>query len=266
MNIILVHGILGFRRVFGIDYFRDVAQHFREKGLQVLVPELDPTQGIGFRGDQLRDQIQAAFVLKTLDPDQETHIIAHSMGGLDSRYMLSPANPHPIQVPIRSLTTISTPHRGSPIADIVDNPAEILPFPHLPFVSPARVLTPALDALGISLNGLRDLTTNSCQTFAQRYPDHPNVTYFSVAGAGRPSFPETAAAFLLFHQYISALTGQPNDGLVTDSSAKWGTFDPTPWPGDHAEETGHNLDNLLLPPAFPYLAKYDRILANATAV
>jgi len=44
------------------------------------------------------------------------------MGGLDSRYLLSPANPTPNNLPIRSLTTIGTPHFGSPIADAVDDP------------------------------------------------------------------------------------------------------------------------------------------------
>jgi triacylglycerol lipase len=266
MNIILVHGILGFSNKFGIDYFRGVAQHFREKELQVLVPELNPTQGIEFRGNQLQDQIQAAFTARKLDPSQKTHIIAHSLGGLDSRYILSSANPRPIQVQIRSLTTVATPHRGAPIADIIDNPAELLPFPHLPFTSVPNLLEPALNALGISLNGLRDLTTRSCQSFSEKYLDNPNVTYFSSAGSGRPGFPETSAAFLLFHHYISAATGQANDGMVPVPSAQWGIFDQTTWPGDHAEVIGHNLDNLLSPPAFDYLAKYDQIVAKVAAL
>jgi hypothetical protein len=36
------------------------------------------------------------------------------------------------------------------------------------------------------------------------------------------------------------------------------------WPADHAEEVGHNLDNLIPPPAFPYLAGFDEIIANVT--
>src|SRR6266700_182078 len=178
MNIILVHGILGFRSKFGIDYFRGVAEHFREKQLQVFVPELDPTQGIDFRGTQLQDQIQAAFSAGDLDPSQKTHIIAHSLGGLDSRYILSSANPRPIQVRIRSLTTIATPHRGAPIADAIDNPNELLPFPHLPFPSVPNLLEPALNALGISLNWLRDFTTRSCCTFSEKYRANPIVAYF----------------------------------------------------------------------------------------
>src|SRR5271170_7975990 len=131
MNIILVHGILGFREKFGIEYFRGVAEHFREKGLKVIAPILDPTQGIAFRGGQLCQQINRALADGDLDPTQKTHIIAHSMGGLDSRWILSPANPNAIQAPIRSLTTISTPHLGSPIADLIDTPEKLAPFGQL---------------------------------------------------------------------------------------------------------------------------------------
>ena len=221
MNVVLVHGILGFREKFGIEYFRGVVEHLREKGAQVHVPELDPTRGIEFRGDQLRDQITAAYRVGLLDPHQNTHIIAHSMGGLDSRYMLSPANAARIQLPMRSLTTISTPHLGSPIADIIDNPDELLPFPHLPFDPPRNPLPDALNRLGISLDGLRDLTSDRCKIFSGTYVNHPDVAYFSVAGSGRLGFPETAAALLLLHGYIWGVTGRPNDGLVTTVSARW---------------------------------------------
>lgn len=266
MNIVLVHGILGFRTKFGIEYFRGVAEHLREKGHKVLAPVLDPTQGVEYRGGQLRDQIAAAFGSGALDQAGKTHIIAHSMGGLDSRWMLSPANPNKIQASIRSLTTISTPHQGSPIADLVDSPELLSPFAHLPFGLIKDPLQPALDALGISLNGLRDLTTPFCRTFSAKYVDDPAVAYFSLAGSGRPCFPETAAAFLPLYTYICAQTGQPNDGLVAVTSARWGTFDPNTWPCDHAEEVGNNIDNLLIPPPFPWLAKYDQIVATAAAL
>jgi triacylglycerol lipase len=266
MNIILVHGILGFSRIGVIDYFRGVAEHFRANGLLVLAPQLDPTQGIAFRGDQLRDQIQMAFTSGTLDPGQKTHIIAHSMGGLDSRYMLSPANPHPIQVSIRSLTTVGTPHLGSPIADVVDDPSLLSPFPHLPFATPMSLLEPILNILGVSENGLRDLRVGSCRTFSAKYIDNPKVSYFSCAGTGHPNFPQTSAPFMLFHQYISAATGQQNDGLVSISSANWGTFDPVTWPGDHVEEVGYDLTNLVVPPAFQCIPKYDQIVRNVAAL
>src|SRR5215469_3517907 len=196
MNIILVHGILGFAKRFGMDYFRDLPGRYREQGLRVLVPELDPTEGVEFRGAQLRDQIQAAVAAGMIDTTQKTHIIAHSLGGLDSRFILSPANPNPLQVPVRSLTTISTPHRGSPVADVVNDPQLLSPFPHLPFAVGPNLLEPVLNALCISLNALRDLATSACQAFSEKYVDNLNVTYFSSAGSGRAGFPQASAPFL----------------------------------------------------------------------
>jgi triacylglycerol lipase len=264
MNIVLVHGILGFRQKFGIEYFRGVAEHFRVQGFSVLVPELDPTRGITFRGDQLCDQINNGFENGRLDRAQKTHIIAHSMGGLDSRYLLSPVSGKQLLAPVRSLTTISTPHQGSPIADLIDKPLDLLPFPHLPFSPAGDPLESALNELGISLDGLRDLTTSSCQAFSSKYTNCRSVDYFSVAGSGRTGFSPTASVLLLFHHYILASTGKQNDGLVTVDSAKWGTFDPITWPADHADEVGYNLDNLLLPSSFPYLANFDRIMSNVS--
>lgn len=266
MNVILVHGILGFREKFGVEYFRGVAEHFREKGIAVLVPELDPTQGIEFRGNQLCDQINSGFANGSLRPQEKTHIIAHSMGGLDSRYILSPVSGKQIAGPVQSLTTISTCHRGSPIADILDKPSDLLPFPHLPFNPAGNPITDVALATGISLNGLRDLTTASCQKFSATYTDNPQVAYFSVGGSGRAGFLKTAAPFLMFHAYVYAQTGLANDGLVTVGSAAWGRFDTNTWPCDHAEEVGYNLDNPLSLPAFPYLAKYDQIVATVSAL
>lgn len=266
MNIVLVHGILGFREKFGIEYFRGIAEHFQEKGLKVFVPVLDPTRGIEFRGGQLRDQINSALGSGKLDPAQKTHIIAHSMGGLDSRWMLSPANPNRIQASVRSLTTISTPHHGSPIADLLDSPEKLLPFSHLPFGRRPNLLQPALDALGISLDGLRDLTTDYCEkVFNPRYNDNSTVAYFSLAGSGRPGFPGTCRFFALFHQYLLALNDETNDGLVTVPSAQWGAFDTNTWPADHADEVGTDLDTIG-PSSFPWLAKYDQIVAKVASL
>jgi len=265
MNIALVHGILGFREKFGIEYFRGVAEHLTAKGHKVIPPILDPTRGIEDRGGQLRDQIDAALANGVLDPGQKTHIFAHSMGGLDSRWILSPANPNAIQAPIRSLTTISTPHLGSPIADLIDTPEKLAPFGQLPFGPHPNLLQPALDALGISLDGLRNLTTAYCTQFSQTYVNNPAVAYFSVAGVGRESSLPTCALFLLFHQYILALTGEPNDGLVTLTSAQWGSFNGNTWPADHADEVGTNLDTLEAT-QFPWLAKYDLMVSAVEAL
>ena len=101
MNIVLQHGILGFRTLFSINYFNGIEAHLKEKyQAKVLVTEVGPTAGIVERGKELRQQILDALGINghtpTLNPGDETHIVAHSMGGLDSRFILSPSNPENI--------------------------------------------------------------------------------------------------------------------------------------------------------------------------
>ena len=258
MNIVLVHGILGFRNLVElgpaglIPYFRDVAEHFQAQGHRVLAVKLDKTAGVATRAGQLGDQIAAALAAGgTLDPAQKTHILAHSMGGLDSRYLLSPANPKPNTLPIRSLTTISTPHLGSPIADAVDDP-------HIP-QDIKNAIAAVLAKFDISLDGLRDLRTDRCRVFSKTHPDRPGVDYSSIAGVGRPGFIKTWALFVPLYEFISLQTHDDNDGLVTRGSAKWGTF-LGEWPADHVDEIGYNLP--IIPPVFHHLPKYDEILAR----
>jgi triacylglycerol lipase len=262
MNIVLVHGILGFRHLveFGlvglIPYFRDVAEHFEARGHRVLAVELNKTAGVPKRAVQLGDQIAAGLGAGgALDPAQKTHIIAHSMGGLDSRYLLSTANPTPNNLPIRSLTTIGTPHFGSPIADAVDNP-----------LTPQSIkddIGAALAKLDISLDGLRDLRTDRCKEFSKTHPDRPGVDYSCIAGIGRPGLFKTWGLFVPLHKFISSHTQEDNDGLVTRSSSRWGT--PVgEWPADHVDEIGYSLP--IIPPVFDHLSKYDEILARLAAL
>src|SRR3954447_7068161 len=83
---------------------------------------LDPTAGIETRSTMLRASIEAALAGDGLKPNEPIHIIAHSMGGLDSRRLISKGNfieTNGRRTPIQTLATIGTPHRGSPVADLV---------------------------------------------------------------------------------------------------------------------------------------------------
>jgi triacylglycerol lipase len=276
VNIILAHGILGFRERFGIEYFNGVAQHLQKIPANVFVPEVSPTGGFEQRGEELRSQIIAAFNNGKLNPTEKAHIIGHSMGGLDSRYLLSPGNKktteNNVAARIASFTSIASPHRGSSIADLLAlEPAEEMGvLNHLQgIIKRLSVLEEGVEEIlnhfGISLKGLEDLTTESMQKFNQRYPDHPGIRYFSVAGVGRPGALPTALVFLPFYKYIQSHTGQPSDGLVHVPSAQWGDFDPNPWPCDHAEEVGHDLDHPFEAPRFNYLERYDEIVKRVSA-
>jgi triacylglycerol lipase len=277
MNIVLVHGILGFREKFGIEYFNGVKERLAKTGAAILVPQLDATGPIKTRGEELRALIWAALSDHALDPSQSTHIIAHSQGGLDARFMLSPQNPHTtpendLSGKVISLTTISSPHQGSPIADLlllkpVDSKLsrleQLIRHPDLG----EELVKRALTLLDIDSNALSDLSTENMARFNREFLDHPKVRYFSVAGVGRAGKLPTSLALAGFHHHMQTLKNEPNDGLVPVSSAqRWPSGSET-WPADHADEIGHNLNDIELRPlaGFDYLAKYEALAQRVAA-
>ena len=111
--ILLVHGLLGYGevRVLGLRlacYFRGIPELLSKGGNRVLVTRVSPTGGVADRAAQLQ-----AFLDRELS-GEAVHIIAHSMGGLDARYLISRLG---MSRRVLSLTTIGTPHRGTAFAD-----------------------------------------------------------------------------------------------------------------------------------------------------
>jgi triacylglycerol lipase len=210
--IVLVHGLLGFGqlRLCGwtiASYFSGIPEHLATAGNRVLVAHVSPTEGVAERAAQLKtflDQESAA------DP---VHILAHSMGGLDSRYLISRLG---MGERVLSLTTIGTPHRGSPFADWGIRRI-------------GRVVQPILQWLDIPIRAFHDLTIENCRQFNEAVPDDPGVRYFSVAGRhnGDWSRPEWQLPFRIVTEAEGA-----NDGIVSVASAAYGEGCEI-WEGDH---------------------------------
>jgi triacylglycerol lipase len=169
---------------------------------------------------------------------QRVHLIAHSMGGLDARYMIARLGMAPRIV---SLTTIGTPHHGSPIADVVSAGTHPL-------------LSRFVEHLGVDIRGLADLTTAACERFNLEVLDVPTVPYFSIAGRFTPPHLLGAPVGILglSHDVLQARAGD-NDGLVAVQSATFGqcrqrwTFLET-WEGNHFRLINWGL-NLVPSPA-----------------
>lgn len=110
-TVVLAHGYLGFSKIGPFEYFNGVADDLRKKcRVGVLTPQVSPIGSIRERSVSLQQQIAATF------RNERVHIIAHSMGGLDARHLVSPNGLNRSDL-VASLTTVSTPHRGSPAAD-----------------------------------------------------------------------------------------------------------------------------------------------------
>jgi triacylglycerol lipase len=210
--IVLVHGVLGFGRVKVCgctlaSYFSNIPNFLASAGNRVLVARTSPTGSVAQRAAQLK-----AFLDKE-SPHEPVHLIAHSMGGLDSRYLISRLGMAPR---VLSLTTLGTPHRGTPFADW-----GVRRF--------ARLARPIFDRLDVSIQAFFDLTTTSCHEFNQQTPDMPQVRYFSVAGRHEGDW--LAPEWQLSH-YIVTRTEGPNDGIVSVASATYGESCEL-WEGDH---------------------------------
>src|SRR4029077_11559874 len=97
---------------------------------------------------------------------QPVHLVGHSLGGLDARYAVTKLG---LDKQVRSVTTIGTPHRGTPFVDW-----GLSRF--------ARLVMPILNGIGMSVESLQDLRTDECPRFNEDGPNVPGVRYASVAG------------------------------------------------------------------------------------
>lgn len=97
-----------------ISHWRGIREVLESNGVEVLITRVAATASIADRAATLEALIAEKY------PGRHVNLVGHSMGGLDCRYLISQIQPKSF-TPI-SLTTISTPHRGSPFADfLIDN-------------------------------------------------------------------------------------------------------------------------------------------------
>lgn len=134
----------------------------------------------------------------------QVHIIAHSMGGLDARYMISR---YRMEKQVVSLTTIGTPHLGTSYADWgLRNFSFLIKF--------AR-------SLGLDLSGFKALSREECarrNLALAEFEEENTVIYRTVAGV-QPRH-RIFNHFRFAHGIISREEGE-NDGLVSLQSARW---------------------------------------------
>jgi len=296
INIVLAHGIFGFDKIGPINYFNGIEEHLKNRhNASVFVVKVSKSGGIIERGEKLKQDILNAIsnpdAYPCFNPQASTHIIAHSMGGLDSRYILSSGNSNNIGHLITSLTTIGTPHKGTPLADFfyqkldMESPLPLLGFTEEEFVN-------ILTLVGIKKDGIHDLTTDAMAVFNKKYTKNDSVRYFWIAGIGRKFFktsifllvPYTYIALKPFAHYVLKLgpyapqltmlgsigfNVEGNDGAVPLSSAK---YEESGWSAepigenryaDHFDLIGHDFNQLPggKPKKFDYLAMYDEIIA-----
>lgn len=209
--IVLVHGLFGVNHIrFGgltfFQYFAGIPELLAAAGNRVLVPSLNPVGSVAERAQQLKEYIDREV------PHDAVHIVAHSMGGLDARCMISCLG---MDKRVVSLTTLGTPHRGSSFADW-----SVLRLRFL--------VEPILETFGIPAQAFYDLTRAKCRQFNEATPDAPGVRYYSVAARHDGiAYPE----WTLPYGIVLKEEGD-NDGVVSVESATYGNLIDV-WDGDH---------------------------------
>lgn len=228
----LAHGLFGFAElriapvIPVIHYWQGIKQALEANGSQVITSSVPPSSSIEERAAKLAADIAMAQQATTttttttsapIAPRTPVNIIAHSMGGLDSRYLITHLK-HP-DVRIASLTTIATPHRGSRVADFFVEPGAGSPI-HLP------KMYGLINRVGLGTRAFEQLTTRYMRNeFNPSTPDEPSVRYFSY-GADMLSTPGLLSTFRYSYRAIKKLEG-PNDGLVSVDSSRWGEYQGT---------------------------------------
>jgi triacylglycerol lipase len=242
-NLVFASGVLVPQRLAGLDYFKDLTKHYPEE--TTLFPRVSPLGSVVLRAQELADRIAKKF------PTGHVHIIAHSMGGLDARCMLAKnLNGLADAGRVVSISTISTPHHGSPVADLLLGHPMGLEFPFRDFLA---------QFASANAHALLDLTTTGAPGFTERDPV-PGIRYFAYAGAG-------VGSALLFptHLLIEASEGE-NDGMVSIQSATWPTNLAERWDNaDHFAEIGYDLSRPDLTTPFDFQGAIARIVKRATS-
>lgn len=229
--VMLMHGF-GIMAAFQRGgHLHQEAMHLRARGVRAYAPNVAPYDSIRVRAAMWQKRIQR--ILEETGAPALT-LIAHSMGGLDARYLISALGLHDR---VGALVTVSTPHRGTAIADVLLNQPELVRdwMANVANYIGTRALD---DGSSDLLRAVSELTPSYMQeTFNPAVPDHPSVRYWSYAGqAGKGTEVPLDPFFYLLNSIVYKRQGV-NDGYIAVDSARWGTFCGT-IDADHARQIG----------------------------
>ncbi len=211
--IILAHGICPFHRIplfFHRDnqkkdhrhYFCSIKTSLLAHGFTVFHSRVSWGGELDRRARDLKNEINRLTLNFKKWP--KVHIIAHSMGGLDSRWMIYR---YKMEDRVDSLTTIGTPHLGTSAADVG--------------IKKFGWLIPAVGLFGLNIKGFKDLTRNRCiarNRVMHDFEKNNGVKYQTVAGV--QPVERIFCPFRRSFQIIWKHEGK-NDGLVSLKSAMW---------------------------------------------
>lgn len=211
--IVLLHGI-AFRDFQYLNYWGRIPKVLTERGADIYYGRQPAWDTIENNAEHIREAVEKAL---RETGAEKVNIIAHSKGGLDARYLISGLH---MEEKVATLTTISTPHRGSRLIDILDR------LPDGAYRDIARLVDKSFRKVGDKnpdcYHASKQLSPAFCAQFNEKYPNSPKVYYQSYASVMKCALSDYIMA--VPHILLFWKERLPNDGLVTVESAKWGEF------------------------------------------
>jgi triacylglycerol lipase len=209
--IVLVHGVGAHDRGGMIHFWGRIPDILKENNVKIFLGNTDSW------GDyESNAKILKTTIDKILEDTkhEKVNIIAHSKGGLDARYFIWKYN---YGEKVASLTTISTPHHGAEIADLIYRQKIVHSNIGKKIL---RIFEKLYGDINPDLyNVINQLTADKMKEFNEKIGIDPKVYYQSIYTTMKNSFDDLA--FFYSYRYIRKIRGD-NDGIVSEYSAKWG--------------------------------------------
>lgn len=243
--IVLVHTFLGFDKIGPLEYWYGIPAALQKSGAQVFTTQVSTVNSSELRGEQLLIQVEE--ILATTGADK-VNLVAHSLGGQTARYVAAM-----IPDKVASVTSIGSPVKGTPAADVVQQLADIPAFSNLilRLLNGLAVIVDSASGAHLPQDakaGLAGLTTPGNLAFNERFPagvpatacgegayEENGVQFFSWAG----SYPKVTN-LLDPSSYALMITKlffkEPSNGLVGRCSSHFGQVIRDDYAMDHLDE------------------------------
>ncbi len=208
--IVFIHGT-GFRHTKWFNYWGRIPKALTDRGATVFYASSDAYGTVEANAESVKQSI-----LEFIGDSEKVNLIAHSKGGLEGRYLISKLG---MADKVASLSTISTPHRGSKTLEIFRR------FPKFIIRASAFFVNSYFKMIGDKkpdfFTFVTELSTSGCKKFNEEVLDEAGVYYQSYATKMKNAFSDV----LLFFPYLVLKFFEgDNDGIVSVDSAAWGDF------------------------------------------
>jgi len=213
--LVLVHGI-GFKdNIIIKPYWGRIPENLQKNGAAVYLANVDGLGTIENNAVQLKKIILE--IVETTNCEK-VNIIAHSKGGIDTRYMISKLD---MEKHVASASLIASPNRGTVWADLGLYSIERFKIKKIVekiSIFYAKILNDKNPEPMIAYNQFK---TNYMEDYTNILKDKEGVYYQSFGTYLKPDYPSLMMRYR--RKNIHKYAGE-NDGVIPLSSTKWTNF------------------------------------------